>query len=60
MIMLILSLAILGLILYLIKTYIPMDPAISMLITVLIVICVIFYLLRLFGVPDFPLPTLRH
>ena len=59
MIALILTLVVLGLILYLIKAYIPMDPIISTLITVVIVLCVIVYLLRMVGVMDLPVPRFR-
>lgn len=56
MIALVLGLALLGLVLYLIETYIPMDPAIKTIIRVVIVVCVIVYLASLFGVMDLPLP----
>lgn len=59
MIALILGLALIGLVLWLIETYIPMDPAIKMVIRVVIVICVILYLVRLFGIADLPLPRAR-
>lgn len=49
MISLILTLALLGLVLYLIETYIPMDPTIRTLIRVVIVVCVILWLLRFLG-----------
>lgn len=59
MIGLILGLAILGLILYLIETYIPMDSAIKLVIRIVVVIAVILYLIRIFGVADLPLPSFR-
>lgn len=59
MIGLVLGLALVGLVLYLIETYIPMDPAIKTVIRIVIVVCVILYLVRLFGVADLPLPRAR-
>ena len=59
MIALVIGLALVGLVLYLIETYIPMDPAIKLVIRIVIVICVILYLVRLFGIADLPLPRAR-
>lgn len=59
MIGLILGLAILGVILYLIETMIPMDATIKTLIRVVVVIAVIWYLLGLIGFVDLPLPRVR-
>lgn len=53
---LVLALAILGLVLYLIETYVPMDPIIKTIIRVVIVIAVIVYLANMFGVMDLPVP----
>lgn len=49
----ILTLIVIGLILYLSKKYIPMDPAISSTLTTVVVICVILWLLSLFGLFSF-------
>lgn len=59
MIALVLGLALVGLVLYLIETYIPMDPVIKTVIRIFIVVCIIMYLVRLFGVADIPLPRAR-
>lgn len=59
MITLVLGLALVGLVLYLIETYIPMDPVIKTVIRIFIVVCIIMYLVRLFGVADIPLPRAR-
>jgi hypothetical protein len=48
-IMMILGLAVIGFILYLIVTYIPMPPPIKQVIIVLVVILVILWLCRSFG-----------
>ena len=59
MIALILMLALVGLVLYLIETYIPMDPVIKTVIRIVIVVCVILYLVQVFGIADLPLPRAR-
>jgi len=56
MIALVLGLALIGLLLYLIEKFIPMDPTIVIVIRVVIVICVIVYLAQVFGIADLPLP----
>ncbi len=59
MIALVLGLALVGLVLYLIERFIPMDPTIVIVIRVVVVICVIVYLAQLFGVADLPLPRAK-
>ena len=59
MISLILTIALVGLVLYLIDTYIPMSPPVKTLLHVVVVILVILWLLRLFGVGDIAVPSLR-
>ncbi len=59
MLTLILGLALIGLVLYLIETYIPMDPIFKVVIRVVVVIAVIVYLAQLFGVADLPFPRGR-
>ncbi len=56
MIGLILGLALIGLVLYLIETFVPMDAAIKTVIRIVVVVCVIFWLAQLFGFADLPLP----
>ncbi len=56
MLTLVLTLALIGLVLYLIERFIPMDPTIIIIIRVVVVICVILYLAQVFGVADLPLP----
>lgn len=58
MIALILTLAVFGLIAYLIVTYIPMPDPIKTVIIVMVVICMIIYLLQVIGF-DLPVPRLR-
>lgn len=59
MIGVILTIAIVGLIVYLIVTYIPMPPPFKQIIIVIAVICLLFYLLNVFGFVDIPLPRRR-
>lgn len=49
---LIIGLAVLGLCLYLLEHYVPMDPIILLAIRVIVALTVIVYLLRLFGIAD--------
>ncbi len=55
MIELILGLALFGLLVYLVITYIPMPAPFQQILIALAVICVILYLVRLFGF-DLPVP----
>lgn len=59
MISVLVVLVVLGLCLYLAETYIPMSPPIQMIIRVVVVLFLILYLLRVFGIVDTPVPTLR-
>ena len=59
MIQLIVLLVVVGLVLYLVETFIPMDPVIKTVIRVVVVLCVCLYLLSAFGVLDMPVPRLR-
>ena len=47
---LIVILVVIGVILWLVNTYIPMDPKIKQILNVVVVICVILWLLSVFGV----------
>ena len=49
LVMMILVLAVIGVCLYLLFHYVPMDPPIKIAIQVIVVICVILWLLRSFG-----------
>ena len=63
MILLIIELAAIGLILWLVTTYIPMDPTIKRIIVAVVVICVVLWLLQVFGVLSLmnaPVPRLKH
>jgi len=57
MVELILTLVIIGVILYLLENFVPMVQPIKVAIRVIVVVCLILYLLRIFGL-DIPLP--RH
>jgi hypothetical protein len=56
MISLLLTLVVVGVILYLIETYIPMSPPIKTVLRVVVVIVLILWLMRVFGIADFPVP----
>jgi hypothetical protein len=56
MISLLLTLVVVGVILYLIETYIPMSPPIKTVLRVVVVIVLILWLMRVFGIGDFPVP----
>lgn len=60
MIGLILTLALCGLLVWAITTYIPMPPVFKNAIYVIAAICVILYLANAFGVVDIPIPRLHH
>jgi hypothetical protein len=59
----IVTLIVVGVLLWLVNTYIPMDGKIKQIINVVVVICVIVWLLSVFGVlghsRDIPVPQLR-
>lgn len=55
MITTILALVVIGAILELMKTYVPIDPAILMVIRLIILVAVVLIVLRLFGVADVPM-----
>lgn len=54
MISLILTIALVGLIVYLIVTYIPMPEVFKTIIYVVVAIFLILYLMRIFGIADIP------
>ena len=59
MIELILTLVITGVCLYLINTYIPMAPAIKTVLNVIVVLILVIWLLRVFGLTDGHISNLR-
>ena len=54
MISLVLTLALLGFVVYLVTTYIPMPPIFKTGILVLVAVLVILYLIRILGIADIP------
>lgn len=60
MIGLILTLAFVGLIVYLIITYIPMPAVFRTIILVIVAICLILFLMNAFGIVDMPVPNIRR
>jgi hypothetical protein len=61
MIGVVLTLVVIGVLLYLLDSYVPMDARIKQLIYVVVIICVIFWLINVFGLLnyDVPIPRLR-
>lgn len=59
MIGLLLTLAFLGLIVWLIVTYLPMPPVFRTLILIVTAVVVILYLANAFGIVDLPVPRIR-
>jgi hypothetical protein len=59
MLAVLLTLVIIGVLLYAVETYVPMSPPIKLLIRIVVVLCVVIWLLRVFGVADLPVPQLR-
>jgi hypothetical protein len=55
MITLILVIIVLGVALYLVENYIPMSPPFKIVLRVIVVVLLILYLLRVFGVSDVPI-----
>lgn len=55
----ILVLVIIGVVLYLIENYVPMDAGIKVVIRVVVILLVCLYLLRVFGILDMPVPRVR-
>lgn len=58
MISLIITIAIVGLIVYLVETYVPMPQPFKIAIRVVVILCLILYLVQLFGL-DLPVPFRR-
>jgi hypothetical protein len=50
MVSIVITLIVIGVVLWLINTYIPMDGKIKQIMNIVIVICVIVWLLRVFGI----------
>lgn len=63
MIALVVTILVIGVLLWLFETYVPMDATIKRIIQVIVILCVVVYVLNAFGVlgrADIPVPQLRH
>jgi hypothetical protein len=63
MIQVVVTLMVVGVLLWLLTTYVPMQPVIKQIIVAVVVICVVLWLLQIFGVLSLvnaPVPRLRH
>ena len=56
---LIIALILVGVALYLVNTYIPMDPKIKTVLNVVVVLVLVVWLLSLFGIADLAIPIHR-
>jgi hypothetical protein len=54
MITLLIVIVIVGVGLYLVETYVPMSPPIRIVLRVVVVLVLLLYLLRVFGIADIP------
>lgn len=54
MITLILVIVVLGVALYLVENYVPMSPPFKIVLRVIVIVLLILYLLRAFGISDIP------
>jgi Flp pilus assembly protein protease CpaA len=52
-------LALVGFVVYLITTYIPMAQPFKLIIYAIVAVCVILYLMNVLGIGDLPLPRLH-
>lgn len=62
MISLVITLVVVGVLLCLLNTYLPMDAKIKQIINIVVIICVVIWLLYAFGIlggADVPVPKLR-
>jgi len=59
MIQLLVMLVVVGVCLYLVEAYVPMDPAVKTIIRIVVVLFLVLFLLRAFGVADYPVPRVR-
>lgn len=63
MLSLVITLIVVGILLWLVNAYIPMDAKIKNILNVVVVVCVVVYLLSAFGIfnhaHDVPVPKLR-
>lgn len=63
MVQVVIVLIVVGLLLWLVNSYIPMDAKIKNILNVVVVICVVFWLLQVFGVlgmVNVPVPRVRN
>lgn len=64
MIQVVITLIVVGILLWLVNTYVPMDAKIKNLLNIVVVLCVVLWLLNVFGVfaylGDTSVPRLHH
>ena len=60
MITVLLTLVIIGVLLYLVETHLPISPPIKLIIRIVVVLLVVLWLLQVFGIGDYPVPRFRN
>jgi hypothetical protein len=60
MIMLLLTIVIIGALVYLVETYVRMSPPFLMLFRLVVLVCVVVWIMRVFGIIDLPLPRVNR
>ena len=59
MVSVILTLVVVGVLIYLVDTYVPMSPPIVVVIRIVVVVALVLWLAQLFGLVDVPVPRAR-
>jgi hypothetical protein len=59
MIGVILTIVLVGVILYLVETYVPMSPPFVTVLRIVVVVAIVLWLAQLFGLVDTPVPRVR-
>lgn len=59
MITVLIVLIIIGVLMYLVETYVPMAPPFKLIIRIVVILFVVLWLLRIFGIFDIPVPQAR-
>lgn len=56
MVTFIIGLVVIGVVLWLVESYVPMSPPLKTILRVVVVLCLCVWLLNLFGIIDLPMP----
>lgn len=58
MIMLLLTIVIIGALVYLVETYVKMSPPFLMLFRIVVLVAVVIWIMKIFGIVDLPVPRI--